>query len=438
MANLTPQEQYMLELINRARLDPKGEAARYGISLNEGVSSSDKASSKSKQALAGNDALGFAADKHSDWMILNDGFSHSEKSGTPGFYGADPFIRMNNAGYSFTTAGENIGWMGTTGTLNLTSSVGDIHKNLFVDAGVSGRGHRVNILKEDYREIGIGHASGDFKGYNASMITQDFGASGNTRFITGVVYDDKNGNNFFTVGEETAGRGVAGPGVNDITGAGGGYELGFTSAGSRTVTFDLATGPVTVTVSLGDRNAKVDIVNGNEVWTDTTLVSNSTAIRELHALGNRKLNLTGSDAKEKIYGNDGKNTLIGNGAKDKIYGEDGNDYIVGGAGKDVLTGGGGKDKFVYLLASDSTATKFDKIKDFGDSGKDKIDLSAIFAGTLTYRDEAKINGANQVSVSRSGSDVIVHINLDADLGDDMRIVLDNTSLSSMTKGDFIL
>ena len=29
-------DQYMLELINRARLDPEGEAARHGIDLNEG------------------------------------------------------------------------------------------------------------------------------------------------------------------------------------------------------------------------------------------------------------------------------------------------------------------------------------------------------------------------------------------------------------------
>ena len=64
--------------------------------------------------------------------------------------------------------------------------------------------------------------------------------------------------------------------------------------------------------------------------------------------------------------------------------------------------------------------------------------SAVFAGTLTYRDEARINGANQVNVTKSGSDVIVHVNLDADLADEMRIVLDNTSLSSMSKGDFIL
>jgi serralysin len=36
MAQLNAYEQYMLELINRARLDPDAEAQRYGIGLNDG------------------------------------------------------------------------------------------------------------------------------------------------------------------------------------------------------------------------------------------------------------------------------------------------------------------------------------------------------------------------------------------------------------------
>lgn len=433
MANLTPQEQYMLELINRARLDPKGEAARYGISLNEGLAGGT-ISSASKQVLAGNDLLKLAADRHSDWMIDNDVFSHYESPGA--FY--SPLDRIQNAGYAPSTWGENLSWLGSTGSLDLTKSIADLHKNLFVDAGVSGRGHRLAILNDNFREVGVGHASGTFQSYNASMVTQDFGASGSTRYITGVVYDDTNGNDFFSVGEETAGRTVVGSAAPESTGAGGGYELGFTSAGNRTITFDLAAADLMVTVVLGERNAKVDAVNGNEIWTDTTLASNSTAIRQLHALGNQKLNLAGSDAGERIYGNDAANVLVGNAGKDTIRGEGGKDIISGGVGKDVLTGGSGSDRFVFQLAAESTTSKYDIIRDFGDSGSDRIDLRDVFGGTLTYRDEASITGANQVNVTRSGSDVIVHINLDADKADEMRIVLDNTSLSSMSKGDFIL
>ena len=34
---LTAAEQYLLELINRARLDPQAEADRYGVGLNSGL-----------------------------------------------------------------------------------------------------------------------------------------------------------------------------------------------------------------------------------------------------------------------------------------------------------------------------------------------------------------------------------------------------------------
>ncbi len=39
MTTMTEYEHLMLELVNRGRLDPLGEAARYGISLNQGVAS---------------------------------------------------------------------------------------------------------------------------------------------------------------------------------------------------------------------------------------------------------------------------------------------------------------------------------------------------------------------------------------------------------------
>ena len=35
--SMTAADQYILELVNRARLDPAGEAARLGIDLNEGL-----------------------------------------------------------------------------------------------------------------------------------------------------------------------------------------------------------------------------------------------------------------------------------------------------------------------------------------------------------------------------------------------------------------
>ncbi len=87
-------EQYLLELINRARSDPASEAARYGIDLNEGLSPGT-ISSDPKQPLAVNPDLVEGARAHSQWMIDNDVFSHT------GANGSAPGDRMAAAGYVF-------------------------------------------------------------------------------------------------------------------------------------------------------------------------------------------------------------------------------------------------------------------------------------------------------------------------------------------------
>jgi len=89
------------------RADPSAEAARLGISLNEGLAAGT-ISTAAKQPLAINPNLTDSAGKHSQWMIDNDLFSHYE--GATG-----PQQRMSAAGYSFSgswTSGENIAWRG--------------------------------------------------------------------------------------------------------------------------------------------------------------------------------------------------------------------------------------------------------------------------------------------------------------------------------------
>src|SRR6478735_4975947 len=67
-------QQYMVELINRARANPTAEAARYGISLNEGLPAGT-ISTAPKQPLAINRYLTDGARTHSQWMIDTDTFS---------------------------------------------------------------------------------------------------------------------------------------------------------------------------------------------------------------------------------------------------------------------------------------------------------------------------------------------------------------------------
>ena len=93
MANVTAQEQLMLELVNRARMDPGAEAARFGMTLNQGIPAGSIADTP-KQVLAMNDTLVTAADNHSEYMHLNDHFSHQEVPGRLGFTGVNPGDRL--------------------------------------------------------------------------------------------------------------------------------------------------------------------------------------------------------------------------------------------------------------------------------------------------------------------------------------------------------
>jgi Ca2+-binding RTX toxin-like protein len=435
MANVTAQEQMMLELVNRARMDPTGEAARFGISLNAGLSAGT-ISTAPKQVLAMNDKLVSASDLHSDWMLDTDTFSHT------GDGGSNAGARMKAAGYTFSGNwgwGENISWRGTTGTLDPTASIIEQHKGLFLSAG-----HRTNILKDSFTEVGIGQELGKFGNYNASMVTQDFARSGSSVYLTGVVYGDTVKNDdFYSVGEGKGGVGVSASGKTDFSSAAGGYELAL-SAGAQAVTI----GGVKAELTLGKTNAKLDLVNDTEVWTDASLklVSGAT---EAHLLGVSSANLTGGSANEKLFGNAGANQLAGGAGADRIEGGAGNDILVGGTGKDTLLGGAGNDVFDFNSVAEASATPTasnrDIISDFV-RGQDKIDFSTIDAnGSLagdafTYLAAKGAAFGGQAGQLRwyqeSGTKTVVEGDINGDRIADFHVEL--TGLHTLTAGDFLL
>src|SRR5439155_6210211 len=133
----TAEEQFMLELINRARANPTAEAARLGIDLNEGIET-DLISPAPKQALAFNVKLIQSARGHSQWMLDNDAVTHVETGGI------DPADRMRAAGYVFNRAyalGENIAFRYTSeASLPVAPTVALLHDGLFIDHDVEHRG----------------------------------------------------------------------------------------------------------------------------------------------------------------------------------------------------------------------------------------------------------------------------------------------------------
>lgn len=263
MVQPSAQEQYMLEMVNRARLNPQGEADLYGINLNDGLNPGT-ISSDPKQPLAFNLLLIDSSRAHSQWMLDTDTFSHTGVNGTSSNQ------RMRNAGYQFTGSwgsGENIGYKGTTGTVDITAFTADIHQSLFESAG-----HRKNILKADFQEIGIGNLTGEFGGYNSLMVTQNFAFSGSDVFLTGVAYDDHLilDDDFYTVGEGlaeidvTATNTSSGNFYTTSTMDAGGYQLALLP-GTYNVTFsnDSQTIGSSKQITVGSENIKLDLDTSN-------------------------------------------------------------------------------------------------------------------------------------------------------------------------------
>lgn len=346
--SLTAAEQYLLELINRARLDPVAEAARYSISLNEGLAPGTLTGG-SRQVLAYNAQLGTAATRHTDWMLSTDIFSHS------GAGGSSPGDRAEASGYDWNSYGENISWRGSTGSINIASMIPDHHEGLFLSSG-----HRVNILAGHYREIGIGHEGGNFSGYNASMLTELFGSSGARSFLTGVAYTDSNRDGFYSMGEGRGGVDFAIGSQRTATASAGGYAIGVTPANSVDVSGSVGTLRFTLEVDLRAGNVKLDVVNGNIFYTSGS-VTLGTGIHDVKLLGLNGLSVTGSSAANDIFGNAGNNALAGGGGNDmirgatgadRIFGDGGSDRLYGDQQNDILRGGLGNDRLFGGLGND--------------------------------------------------------------------------------------
>jgi Ca2+-binding RTX toxin-like protein len=272
-------------------------------------------------------------------MLATNTFSHQ------GDGGSSAGERMAAAGYDFTgswTWGENLAWYGTTGTVDLHAAADTHDSGLFLSAG-----HRVNLLADAYREVGLAQVEGQFTHsngttYNASMLTEKFARTGTEVFLTGVAYTDTDGDDFYSVGEGEAGLSFTVGGQTLLSAAAGGYQIALPAAAGTVVQITGSGGlDAVVSVDLAGGNVKLDLVDRTWIASsgDMTLVS---GVADGRLLGVADLSLTGSDAANRLSGNKGDN-LIAGGA--------GDDLLSGGAGADTLDGGPGRDTAGYVEAA---------------------------------------------------------------------------------------
>ena len=401
-------EQYLLEMINRARLDPQAEAERYGLSLNAGLASGT-ISGAPVQVLAHNTDLERASIDHSQWMLDTNIFSHDGVNGT------DPGDRIEAAGYELRgswTWRENLAWTGTTGAVDLAEAVEEHHEGLYRSAG-----HRVNTFAGDIREIGIGQVEGQFthqgSTFNASMLTLSFAASGPDFFVTGVAYTDTDGDEFYSIGEGQSGVQITADGSSTVTATAGGYQVAVDAQRDVGVTVSQGgTQLATLTVDTTNGNAKLDLITAADgsqflaLSADATLL---TGLTDATLLGVGDLNLTGSAADNALTGNAGRNDIDGGAGNDLITGGQGADRLQGGTGDDVLRGGEGRDIRWDSLDIDGSASTINADVLNGGAGDDRLhgqSGSDVLDGGAGD-DRMTGGGGRDTFVFQEGSDVIL-------------------------------
>jgi len=282
--NPTAEEQHMMELLNRFRTNPQGELALLTSSLTGEARSDDPdinsaldffnvsgpvlqsqwASLTAVPALAWDEALYQMAELQSQNMILDDMQEHN-LPGRPGLA-----ARATQFGYDYTILGENI--------FAFAESVLHGHAGFALDWGSGPNGiqnppgHRQSMMSSQFREVGIRILPETAQSTQVGplVVTQNFGTRQNfgDSWLVGVVFDDTNTNQFYTVGE-----GLGGVTVSAVGNAGtfitttydaGGYQMQLPQ-GTYTVTFNggaFGSALIVQDVVIGSTNAKLDAIAG--------------------------------------------------------------------------------------------------------------------------------------------------------------------------------
>ena len=255
-----PEEQMIVELINRARMNPLAEVARLDDDLASGVSSAPVA------PLAITPELTIASREHSQDMDDRDFFAHTNPDGQ------SPGARALEEGHGSGVVGENIGWIGSSWTPTDTQPRAEAHHaNLWASDG-----HQRNLMNDRWSEIGVGYDEGDYRGLDgSSFVTEMFSDRGFT-YLTGVVIEDGDGDDFYDIGEGLGGVSiVARDGTTTYateTWSAGGYALAL-PGGTYEVRFEGGglDAPILRTVVIGTDNVKLDVIEDSGVVTSSLM-----------------------------------------------------------------------------------------------------------------------------------------------------------------------
>ena len=271
IGNPSAYEQQYLEYINRSRADALVEAQRltnetdpsiqsayasFGINPQNIVNQftaevNSGAIPQHAQPLSFQPQLLEAAELHTLDQYTNMFQGHVSSNNPPAPFQPGDTLgnRLSRVGYQ-GSAGENV--------YSYAASVANGHAGFDVDWGnvsdpsslnynptFNGQGmqnppgHRLNLHNASFSEVGIGVINGTNGSVGPQLVTEDFGNSGTSRYVTGVVYQDLNGNHFYDIGEGRSGVriDVDGSAFFAISAASGGYSVPLSQDGTYTVSF---------------------------------------------------------------------------------------------------------------------------------------------------------------------------------------------------------
>jgi uncharacterized protein YkwD len=250
----TAVEQLFLQDLNAARANPTAYGQSIGVDLSYIAPS---------QPLAFDADLIMAARLHSQDMNARAYFSHY----TP--EGVDPHTRMIDAGYPGNTA-----WGESIAAGSAYPDPASVLAGLIIDAGVPDLGHRDQLLAVGsvdamMQQVGIGIVQNGTGPYQNYYTIDTGGLPGTTASLTGVVYNDANGNGKFDLNEGLAGVTITVARVGSVVGFdAGGFSIPL-NPGTYTVT---ASGgqlpsPITHVVTIGSSNVEVAFVSNTAAVT---------------------------------------------------------------------------------------------------------------------------------------------------------------------------
>ncbi len=257
------KEQFLIFELNRARSDPDGWAIEQGLSV-------DLSYVEARPPLAINEYLVASSGFHAKEMADYPYFSH-----TSAVNGDTANQMALNAGYPlpFSPTANSIesiacGYGSPPQGLDHSQAIITL-KTLIADEGVPGLGHRNHLLGiggwAARIEIGAGFYSASTSCRNYWAIHTANEATPKT-FLTGVVYNDGNGNDLYDQGEGLGGVTIMADLLSTTSNTQGGWSL---EVSDGTYSFSCAggsfAGTSSETIDVNGDNREVDCISGDGV-----------------------------------------------------------------------------------------------------------------------------------------------------------------------------